>query len=51
MKVINVTPGTDSDLKADKQRLAAAINYRANMVAFEALRENAKVIDKRSKFY
>ncbi len=51
VKVTSVTPGTDSDLKADKQRLAASINYRANMVAFEALRENAKVVDKRSKFY
>ena len=51
VKVTSVTPGTDSDLKTDKQRLAAAINYRANMVAFEALRENAKIVDKRSKFY
>jgi len=51
VKVTSVTPGTDSDLKADKQRLAASINYRANMVAFEALRENAQVVDKRSKFY
>jgi len=51
VKVTSVTPGTDSDLKADKQRLAASINYRANTVAFEALRENAKIVDKRSKFY
>lgn len=51
VKVINVTPGTDQDQKADKQRLAASINYRANTLAFEALRENAKIIDKRSKFY
>jgi len=51
VKVTSITPGTDSDIKADKQRMAAAINYRANMVAFEALRENAKIVDKRSKFY
>jgi len=51
VKVTAVTLGTDQDMAADKQRLAAAINYRANMVAFEALRENAKIIDKRSKFY
>ncbi len=51
VKVTSVTPGTDSDIKADRQRLAASINYRANMVAFEALRENAKIVDKRSKFY
>lgn len=51
VKVTSVTPGTDQDLKADKQRLAASVNYRANTLAFEALRENAKIIDKRSKFY
>jgi len=51
VKVTSVSQGTDQDVKADKQRLAASINYRANMVAFEALRENAKIVDKRSKFY
>ncbi len=51
VKVTSVIPGMDQDIKADKQRLAASINYRANMVAFEALRENAKIVDKRSKFY
>jgi len=51
VKATSVTLGTDQDIKADKKRLAASINYRANMVAFEALRENAKVVDKRSKFY
>jgi peptidyl-prolyl cis-trans isomerase D len=51
VKVNSVNQGTDQDVKADKQKLAASINYRANMLAFEALRENAKVVDKRSKFY
>jgi len=51
VKVTNVIQGTDSDLKADKQRLAASVNYRTNMLGFEALRENAKIVDKRSKFY
>jgi len=51
VKVTSVNQGTDQDVTADKQKLAASINYRANMLAFEALRENAKVIDKRSKFY
>ncbi len=51
VKATSVSIGTDSDIKADKQRLAASINYRANMIAFEALRENAKIVDKRSKFY
>ncbi|HEY3387991.1 MAG TPA: peptidylprolyl isomerase, partial [Prolixibacteraceae bacterium] len=51
VKATSITAGTDQDVKADKQRLAASINYRANMVAFEALRENAQIVDKRSKFY
>ena len=51
VKATSVTAGNDQDLKADKQRLAASINYRANTVAFEALRENAQIVDKRSKFY
>ena len=51
VKATGVNMGTDQDIKADKQKLAASINYRANTLAFEALRENANVIDKRSKFY
>ena len=51
VKVTSVTPGSDQDLAAGKQKLAASISYRANMYAFEALRENAKIVDKRSKFY
>jgi peptidyl-prolyl cis-trans isomerase D len=51
VKVSSVNPGVDQDLAAGKQRLAASINYRANTLAFEALRENAKIDDKRAKFY
>jgi peptidyl-prolyl cis-trans isomerase D len=51
VKVNSVNMGTDGDIKADKQKLAASVNYRTNTLAFEALRENAKIIDKRSKFY
>ena len=51
VKATSINLGNDQDVKADKQKLAASINYRANTLAFEALRENAKVIDKRSKFY
>jgi peptidyl-prolyl cis-trans isomerase D len=51
VKVTGLNMGTDQDLKADKQKLAASINYRANTLAFEALRENANIVDKRSKFY
>ncbi|MEI7523619.1 MAG: SurA N-terminal domain-containing protein [Mariniphaga sp.] len=51
VKVNSVTTGTDQDLAANKLKLAASISYRANMYAFEALRENAKIVDKRAKFY
>ena len=51
IKATSITPGTDQDVAANKQKLAAANSYRANMYAFEALRENAKIVDKRAKFY
>ena len=51
VKVNSVTTGADQDLAANKLKLAASISYRANMYAFEALRENAKIVDKRAKFY
>ena len=51
VKVTSVTAGTDQDIKAEKQKLASSISYRSNMYAFEALRENAKIVDKRAKFY
>jgi len=51
VKVNSVNMGTDSDIKADKQKLAASVNYRTNTLAFEALRENAQIVDRRSKFY
>jgi peptidyl-prolyl cis-trans isomerase D len=51
VKVTGVTQGTDQDLSSEKFRLAAGINYRANTEAFEALKEDAKILDKRAKFY
>lgn len=51
IKCTSVTDGTDQDLTAEKFRLSAAINYRANTEAFEAMKKNAKIIDKRAKFY
>ena len=41
------TPDTD----AEKSRFAASTNYRVAMQAFDAIRESANVVDKRSKFY
>ena len=51
VKVTNVIQGTDQDIAAGKQRLSTSANYRASSLAFEALRENAKIVDKRAKFY
>jgi len=51
IKVSSVNPGSDQDLAADKQKLSASVGYRANIYAFEALREHAKIVDKRGKFY
>lgn len=51
VKVTAVTQGTDQDVTSEKFRLAAGINYRANSEAFEALKEDAKIVDKRAKFY
>jgi len=51
VKVTALTPGTDQDVAANKQRLIQSVNYRTISNAFEALKENAKIIDKRAKFY
>jgi peptidyl-prolyl cis-trans isomerase D len=51
VKCTGVTEGTDQDLTAEKFRLAASIGYQVNSGAFEALKKNAKIIDRRAKFY
>lgn len=51
VKVTAVNTGTDQDVKSNQQKLSASNGYRTSMYAFEALRENAKIVDKRAKFY
>lgn len=51
VKATNVNQMPDQDVTSEKQKLSASINYRTNTLAFEALRENAKIVDKRAKFY
>ena len=51
VKVTEETKSVNQDISSEKFRLAASMNYRANSEAFEALREYAKIVDKRSKFY
>lgn len=42
---------TDDTIEAFKARLEQGYQYRTNYQAFQALRENANVVDKRYKFY
>jgi peptidyl-prolyl cis-trans isomerase D len=51
VKVTSEKTGAQQDLASEKFKLGASMNYRANSEAFEALRENAKIVDKRGKFY
>jgi peptidyl-prolyl cis-trans isomerase D len=50
-KVTSYTTGTDNDLKAEKNRIAQSLGYRAGTQVFEALKKNTEIVDKRSKFY
>ncbi|HNX54512.1 MAG TPA: SurA N-terminal domain-containing protein [Prolixibacteraceae bacterium] len=50
-KVTGVNTGTDNDLKGERNRLAQALGYRAGTQIFEALKKNASIEDRRSKFY
>jgi len=51
IKVTGVTQGADQDIASEKFRISASTNYRVNSEAFEALKEYAKIVDKRAKFY
>ena len=47
----NTDEVTDETVKAFKARLEQGYQYRTNYQAFQALKENAEVVDKRYKFY
>lgn len=51
VKVTSERTGVQQDLASEKFKLSASMNYRVNSEAFEALREYAKIVDKRGKFY
>ncbi len=51
VKAIAVNKGVSSDLASEKYQTKMALGYRVSVQAFEALRENANVVDKRAKFY
>jgi peptidyl-prolyl cis-trans isomerase D len=49
--VNNTTTANSEDLKLLKQRLITTYEMRGNYEAYEALRKNANIIDKRYKFF
>lgn len=51
IKCTSINEGKDQDLSAEKFRLASALEYKINNEAFEELKKNAKIIDRRAKFY
>ena len=50
-KVTSFTTGADADLKAEKNRVAQNLSYRAGSQVFESLKKVSEIVDKRSKFY
>jgi peptidyl-prolyl cis-trans isomerase D len=51
VKATAVNKGTNNDIASEKLQNKMALNYRVTVQAFDALRENAEVVDKRGKFY
>lgn len=51
VKATAVNKGTFSDITAERFQNKMALGYRVQVQAFDALKENAAVVDKRAKFY
>ncbi|HEY5511082.1 MAG TPA: SurA N-terminal domain-containing protein [Prolixibacteraceae bacterium] len=51
VKATAVNKGTNVDIAAEKLQSKMALGYRVSVQAFEALKENVGVLDKRAKFY
>ena len=51
VKATAVNKGTNTDIAAEKMQNKMALGYRVSVQAFEALKENAAIVDKRAKFY
>ncbi len=51
VKATAVNKGTNNDVAAEKFQNKMALGYRVSVQAFDALKENAGVLDKRAKFY
>ncbi|WP_372776258.1 SurA N-terminal domain-containing protein [Mangrovibacterium sp.] len=50
-KVVSINELNNNNLDAERNRLAQAIAYRANIQAYEAQRKAAEIDDRRAKFY
>ncbi len=51
LAVNNVSASSDEDLKLLKERLTSTFQMRGSYEAYEALRKDANIVDKRYKFY
>jgi len=51
LTVNSVTKSGNEDLKLLQERLTTTFQMRGNYEAYEALRKNANIVDKRYKFY
>jgi len=51
IKATSVNKGVDSDIANEKFQNKMAMGYRVSVQAFDALREEAQIVDKRAKFY
>jgi len=49
--VNNIATASEEDLNLLKERLLSTYQMRGNYEAFEALRKEANIVDKRYKFY
>jgi peptidyl-prolyl cis-trans isomerase D len=50
-KVTTITKSADTNVNAEKNRLAQAMGYRSGSQVFESLKKLVDIVDKRSKFY
>lgn len=51
IKVTSAEESGDTNVEAEKVRLLQNLGFRANMQAFEVLKDKVEVVDKRPKFY
>ncbi len=51
VQVTEISEGGNTSLAAERQTLTRNLAYRADMQAYEAIKEAAEIEDKRSKFY